>query len=149
MSAASGPIRLFVQYSLTGEKRNLCPLSCHHNKHKGMSDMQTKRLTTVLALGLGLAPLLALLLALIRRRLGGLDDRRLLVGTLKTAAASVVMGAAVWTFLGAAETASVIVRTAGGVIVGAGTFAVAAWLMRVEDLRSLTGLIGRKVLERR
>lgn len=92
---------------------------------------------------------LALLLALIRRRLGGLDDRRLLVGTLKTAAASVVMGAAVWTFLGAAEAASVIVRTAGGVIIGAGTFAVAAWLMRVEDLRSLTGLIGRKVLERR
>ena len=92
---------------------------------------------------------LILLIVLIRQRLGGLEDQRVLIGALKTAGASIIMGAAVLGFLGAATDASVIVRAAGGMIIGGGVFAVAAWLLRVEELRSITGLIGRKFLGRR
>nr|MBP7689491.1 polysaccharide biosynthesis C-terminal domain-containing protein [Thermoflexales bacterium] len=88
---------------------------------------------------------LVLLVILIRKRLGGLEDRRVLIGALKTALASIVMGMAVWAFLNAVDAASVIVRAFGGVIVGAGVFAIAAWLLRVEELRSITGLIRRKI----
>jgi putative peptidoglycan lipid II flippase len=51
-----------------------------------------------LALGTGLAALVnaAVLLALLRRRLGGLDERRLLIAFVKIALASVVMGVAAW-----------------------------------------------------
>ena len=91
---------------------------------------------------------LVLLLILIRKRLGGLEDRRVLIGALKTALASIIMGAVVWAFLGAAHNASVIVRAIGGAIIGVGVFAVAAWLLKVEELHLLTGLIGRKILGR-
>jgi putative peptidoglycan lipid II flippase len=91
---------------------------------------------------------LVLLVVLIRKRLGGLEDRRVLIGALKTAVASIIMGAAVWGFLTAVSGTSVIVRAFGGVIVGAGVFAIAAWLLRVEELRSITRLIRRKVLGR-
>ena len=92
---------------------------------------------------------LILLIVLIRQRLGGLEDQRVLIGALKTAGASIIMGAAVLGFLGAATDASVIARAVGGMIIGGGVFAVAAWLLRVEELRSITGLIGRKFLGRR
>jgi putative peptidoglycan lipid II flippase len=51
-----------------------------------------------LALGTGLAALVnaAVLLALLRRRLGGLDERRLVIAFVKIALASVVMGLAAW-----------------------------------------------------
>jgi putative peptidoglycan lipid II flippase len=91
---------------------------------------------------------LVLLVVLIRQRLGGLEDRRVLIGALKTAAASIVMGIAVWAFLNAASGTSVIVRAGGGMLIGVGVFAAAAWLLRVEELRSITGLIRRKVLGR-
>jgi len=92
---------------------------------------------------------LALLLALIRRRLGGLDDRRLFSGALKTTAASIVMGAAVWGYLSVTATAGALIRAGGGLLIGAGAFAVVAWLLRVEELHVLTELIGRKALRRR
>lgn len=88
---------------------------------------------------------LLLLLILIRRRLGGLEDRHLLIGALKTAAAAVVMGAAVWAYLSVAATAGVLIRAVGGLLIGAGTFALVAWLLRVEELHWLTRVISRKV----
>lgn len=88
---------------------------------------------------------LLLLLILIRRRLGGLEDRHLLIGALKTAAAAVVMGAVVWAYLSVAATAGVLIRAVGGLLIGAGTFALVAWLLRVEELHWLTRVISRKV----
>ena len=105
---------------------------------------------TGLALANTVAALLemSLLIVMIRKRLGGLDDRRLTLSALKTTIAAMVMGLAVLGFLSIAATSGVIVRTFGGIAIGAGVFALAAWLLRVEELRSITGLIRRKVLGR-
>ncbi len=73
---------------------------------------------------------MALLIALIRRRLGGLDDRRLALSALKTTVAAVTMGLVVWEFLGIAANTGVVIRTLGGMAIGAGVFFVAAWLLR-------------------
>jgi putative peptidoglycan lipid II flippase len=105
---------------------------------------------TGLALANTIAALLemSLLIVMIRKRLGGLDDQRLTLSALKTTIAAMVMGLAVLGFLSIAATNGVIVRTFGGIAIGAGVFALAAWLLRVEELRSITELIRRKVLGR-
>jgi putative peptidoglycan lipid II flippase len=90
-----------------------------------------------------------LLIVMIRRRLGGLDDQRMALSVVKTIIASVVMGLVVWGFLNLTANGNVIVRAFGGMIIGAGVFFVAAWLLRMEELRLLTGLIGRRILGRR
>ena len=88
-----------------------------------------------------------LLIVVIRRRLGGLDDRRVALSALKTAAASVVMGLAVWGFLNVTASASVVVRAFGGMIFGAGVFFGAAWLLRVEELRAVLGMVKRRLCD--
>ena len=102
---------------------------------------------TGLALANTIAALLemTLLIVVIRRRLGGLDDRRVALSALKTTVASVVMGLAVWGFLNVTASASVVARAFGGMIIGAGVFFSAAWLLRVEELRLLAGLLGRQL----
>jgi putative peptidoglycan lipid II flippase len=87
---------------------------------------------------------MTLLMALIRKRLGGLDDRRLTISALKTVLASVVMGLAVWGFLNVTANTGVIVRALGGAILGAGIFFVAAWLLRIEELRSVLAVLTRR-----
>ena len=88
---------------------------------------------------------MVLLIVVIRKRLGGLDDRRVALSALKTTAAASVMGLAVWGFLALTATASVIVRAFGGMIVGAGVFFVAAWLLRSEELRGVLGMVRRRL----
>ena len=87
---------------------------------------------------------MVLLIVVIRQRLGGLDDRRVALSALKTTMAAIVMGLAVWGFLALTATASVIVRAFGGMIVGAGVFFVAAWLLRSEELRGVLGMVRRR-----
>ena len=87
---------------------------------------------------------MTLLIVVIRRRLGGLDDRRLALSALKTTVAAVTMGLVVWEFLGVAANTGVVIRTLGGIAIGAGVFFVAAWLLRVEELRLLAGLLSRR-----
>jgi putative peptidoglycan lipid II flippase len=88
---------------------------------------------------------MTLLIAVIRRRLSGLDDRRLALSALKTTVAAVTMGVVVWGFLGAAASAGVVLRTLGGMAVGAAVFFGAAWLLRIEELRWLVGLLSRRL----
>jgi putative peptidoglycan lipid II flippase len=102
-------------------------------------------------LGLALANMTAaslemiLLIVVIRRRLGGLDDRRVGLSALKTTLAAVVMGLAVWGFLNVTAGASVVVRALGGMAVGASVFAVAAWLLQSEELQTLLGMVKRRL----
>ena len=88
---------------------------------------------------------MVLLIVVIRKRLGGLDDRRVALSALKTAFASIVMGLAVWGFLMLTATASVVVRAFGGMIVGAGVFFIAAWLLRSEELRGVLGMVRQRL----
>ena len=89
---------------------------------------------------------MVLLAWVLRSRLNGLDDRRVVETTLKTLAASIVMALGVAGFLHVTADAGVLVRAGGGMLIGAGMFAVAAWLLRVEELRLLAGLLGRRIL---
>ena len=102
---------------------------------------------TGLALANTIAALLemTLLIAVIRRRLGGLDDRRVALSALKTTIASVVMGLVVWGFLAMSASASVVVRACGGALLGAGVFFLAAWLLRSEELRVVLGALTRRL----
>ncbi len=88
---------------------------------------------------------MTLLIVMIRKRLGGLDDRRLVISTVKTTLASVVMGVAVWGFLGATVTTSAFIRTMGGMAIGAGVFFVVAWLLRSEELHTALGMVLRRL----
>jgi putative peptidoglycan lipid II flippase len=102
-------------------------------------------------LGLALANMTAaslemvLLIIVIRKRLGGLDDRRVALSALKTTVASVAMGLVVWGFLAVAASASVVVRAVGGMIIGAGVFFSAAWLLRSDELRAVLGALTRRL----
>ncbi|HZY42867.1 MAG TPA: murein biosynthesis integral membrane protein MurJ, partial [Anaerolineae bacterium] len=91
---------------------------------------------------------MVLLAWVLRSRLNGLDDRRVVETTLKTLAASIVMALGVAGYLRITDTAGVLVRAGGGMLVGAGVFAAAAWLLRVEELRLLAGLLGRRIFGR-
>jgi putative peptidoglycan lipid II flippase len=102
-------------------------------------------------LGLALANMTAasiemiLLIVVIRRRLGGLDDRRVALSALRTTAAAALMGLAVWGFLVVTASTNVTVRAFGGMIVGAGVYFVAAWLLRSEELHGALGMIRRRL----
>jgi putative peptidoglycan lipid II flippase len=102
-------------------------------------------------LGLALANMTAasiemiLLIVVIRRRLGGLDDRRVALAAVKTTTAALLMGLAVWGFLSVTAGSSVVVRTLGGMILGAGVYLVAAWLLRSEELHSVLGIVKRRL----
>jgi putative peptidoglycan lipid II flippase len=102
-------------------------------------------------LGLALANMTAasvemiLLIVVIRRRLGGLEDRRVAISALKTTIAAISMGLAVWGFLALAASASVVVRAFGGMLIGAGVFAIAAWLLKSEELRGVVGMVRQRL----
>jgi len=102
---------------------------------------------TGLALANTIAALIemTLLSVMIRKRLGGLDDRRLALSAVKTTVASIVMGLAVWGFLGVAVNAGVIIRAFGGIAIGASVFFVVAWLLRSEELHDVMGMVLRKL----
>jgi putative peptidoglycan lipid II flippase len=95
-----------------------------------------------LALGTALAALFnaSVLLALLRRRLGGLDDRRLVMAFVKIGAASLVMGLAAaaaetWShgFVPGDHTLARLVRVGGAIGVGLLVLVAAARVLRIEE----------------
>lgn len=89
----------------------------------------------------------AALLVLIRRRLGGLDDRRLLRSVGRVLLASLAMGLAVGGFLALAagrldlaHLSGRLVLVGGGVAVGLLVYLGATLLLRSEELAALRGL---------
>ncbi len=94
----------------------------------------------------------ALLGALLDRRLGGLQRRRILRAALRIAAASAGMGAAVWAaagvvgaYGGATSISTGIVRVVVPVGVGIATYVALALGLRVEELSLVTGLLRRRL----
>ncbi|MCW5873240.1 MAG: murein biosynthesis integral membrane protein MurJ [Anaerolineales bacterium] len=75
-----------------------------------------------------------ILLWLMRGRLGGLEEGRLLRGAGQSALASAAMLAALWGWLGASSAQPLWLQAAGGVAIGALVYAAAAWLLRVPEL---------------
>ena len=91
-----------------------------------------------LALAMSIATALesSTLWALLRRRVGGLDERRVLGGAARTLLASLVMALAVQGTLRALGGAPVLLRTLAAIGVGAGVFLGTALALRVEEARS-------------
>jgi len=95
-----------------------------------------------LALANSAATLLELvaLLALIRRRMGGLESRRTLTAFVKSGLASLAMGVTLLGWQAMLPDTGALVVGGGGVVLGAAIYLVAALLLRVEELRALLSL---------
>ena len=100
-----------------------------------------------LALANSVATLLELvvLIALIGRRMNGLDGRRTLVAFAKSGLAALAMGAALLGWQALLPDAGPLVIGGGGVVLGAVIFAGVALLLRVEELRAVTELLRRRI----
>jgi putative peptidoglycan lipid II flippase len=100
--------------------------------------------------GLALANSLAtivealLLVTILRRRLGGFEDRMLVRSAAKTGLATTVMGVAILWFAASTQTRSTLLQVGGAMVVGASLFLVVAAITRSEELRVLRSLVGRK-----
>ena len=77
------------------------------------------------------------LLWLMRRRLGGLQERRLLSGLGQAALASALMGLAIWAWLGWAAAQPLWLLALGGIALGGLVYAGGVWLLRVPEAREL------------
>jgi putative peptidoglycan lipid II flippase len=99
-----------------------------------------------LALANSIATLLelVLLLVLIRRRMGGLEGRRMLLAFVKGGIAALAMGAVLLAWRAALPGAGVLVVGGGGVLLGAVVYLGAALVLRVEELRVVTRLLRRR-----
>ena len=88
-----------------------------------------------LALANSVATLLEMLglLALIRRRMGGLEGQRMLVAVIRSGLASLAMGAVLLGWQAALPDAGYLIIGAGGVVLGVVVYLGAALLLRRGD----------------
>jgi putative peptidoglycan lipid II flippase len=101
--------------------------------------------------GLALANSLAtaleavVLLYLMRRRLEGLEGRRILGGFAAAAAASLAMAAALLGWLAAGQALPLWLQGLVGIPLGGAVFAVAALALRIPEARQAVGLLRRRL----
>jgi putative peptidoglycan lipid II flippase len=88
------------------------------------------------------------LLFLMRRRLGGLEEPRLLGGLGQAALASAAMLAALWLWQGMTQAAPVWAQAAGGIALGLLAYALAAALLRVPEVGMLAGQVRAQLSKR-
>lgn len=85
------------------------------------------------------------LLILMRRRLNGIQGRRILFGTAQAMLAALVMGVAVYLWLQLTSGEPAWLVALGGVLVGAVTYILVIVLLRVPEMLSLIGLVKRRL----
>lgn len=103
-----------------------------------------------LALGFSLSNYteVAVLLWLLRRRLGGLDGLALLNGFWRFLVASLLMSAAVWLLLSRLSEMSVWLQLIMGGLAGALIYLLASWLLRVDEVRQIARYARRRFLHK-
>jgi putative peptidoglycan lipid II flippase len=89
------------------------------------------------------------LLFLMRRRLGGLDGRRILTGLGQAGLAALVMGAAVLGWLLLAGDGSFALSALGGVAAGGAIYGLGLLALGVSEARQVIGLVQRRVFSHR
>jgi putative peptidoglycan lipid II flippase len=99
-----------------------------------------------LALANSVATLLetAVLLVLIRRRLGGIEGRRTLIAFTKSGLAALAMGAALIGWQAVLPNAPSLVVGGIGVVLGMAVYLGAALLLRAEELRVVINMVRRR-----
>lgn len=85
------------------------------------------------------------LLWLMRGRLRGLEERRLLGGAGQSIIASAAMLAALWGWLAPAAARPLWLQAAGGIAIGLAVYAAAAWLLRVPELAGVLAQVRARV----
>jgi putative peptidoglycan lipid II flippase len=85
------------------------------------------------------------LLVLMRSRLKGLDGRKMVGGISRSAAATLIMSSGLWIWMNQTNGQPAWLVASGGVILGAGIFALAALLLRVEEARELLDFALRRL----
>jgi putative peptidoglycan lipid II flippase len=98
-----------------------------------------------LALANTIATTLELLgmLALIRRRIGGLEEERTLRALGRMALSAALMGAALWAALAAMAHVTVPVQAAGGILLGLGIYGGSLWGLGAQEMRAVRHLLKR------
>jgi putative peptidoglycan lipid II flippase len=82
---------------------------------------------------------------ILRRRIGGIEDRRLLVSGTRTLLAAGVMAAGIAGFRALLPDLAALPQTVGAVVLGGAIFWAAAMLLRVEQAVTLPRLVLRRV----
>lgn len=101
--------------------------------------------------GLALANSLAtglesiVLWVLMRRRLQGLEGGRVFRGALQALLGAVVMGLALWIWLNQTGELSAWIVGLGGVLIGGLIYGLMLLILRVEEVRSVIGIIRRRI----
>ncbi len=85
-----------------------------------------------------------LLIVVLHKRLHGLGDRRLALTTIKTTVAAIIMSICVIAFLNFTTNAGVLVRGFGSMAIGGAVFLIAAYVLKVEELRLMIGMVVRR-----
>lgn len=98
-----------------------------------------------LAMSLATAVESGTLWVLLRRRTGGLDDRRVLGGAGRTLVASGIMAGVVALFLSALPDLPALIQALGGMALGGAAFFGAALILRVDEAQALPRLVLRRV----
>lgn len=102
-----------------------------------------------LALGFSLSNFLevAVLLELLRRKMGGLNGRAFLDALWRMGAATLLMAGSIWLVLGWLAQSSIWWQTLGGIAAGTLAYLAGCSLLRVEEIEQFTGY-GRRLLRR-
>jgi putative peptidoglycan lipid II flippase len=98
-----------------------------------------------LAMSLATAVESTLLWIILRRRIGGIDERRVLGGAARTLVAAGVMALAAGGFLALLPDLPTLIRAVGAMGIGAGVFWGAALLLDVEEAELVPRLVLRRV----
>jgi putative peptidoglycan lipid II flippase len=77
------------------------------------------------------------LLVLMRRRLNGLEGRRIISAFLLASGAAVMMSLALWSWLNISSGLSPLITVVGGLVIGAGVYGTLLVLMGVSEARAL------------
>ena len=98
----------------------------------------------------------ALLALFLRRRVGQMGGRAMASSLVRTGLATLVMGltvaGAAWAceeFIGAGSKLGQLLQVSAGVGLGMAVFALAAWLMKMEEMRIVVDLFGGRLKRRR
>lgn len=90
---------------------------------------------------------IGVLLLLLRGRIGGIGGRRLLDGSWRILAASLLMGAAIWLLLQNLPDFAPLIQLAAGSLVGIALYAVGCLLFQIGEFQQLLAY-GRKMISR-
>jgi putative peptidoglycan lipid II flippase len=85
------------------------------------------------------------LMVLIRRRMDGLEGRRILQAAGQAGLAAALMGLALWGWVHITDGFADWLVALGGVVIGALVYALASWLLGVSEVRRLTGGLAHRL----